>query len=370
LAGGGQVLTFETVVSRVGELRDRLREAYFSSVRPLSRQPEWRGVWCHNAGGPPAVGWPDAARQLKQAGMNALFANHQWAGVAYYPSKVLPVSYRVAAEGDLLQQCLDACRREGIAMHLWTVLWVLENAPETWVGEMEKAGRLMQDRDGKTIKWLCPVNPLNTKLAVDAATEAVRNYAVDGFHLDYVRYPDANACYCPTCAERFRSDTKRAAPRWPADVLGGPGQAAFLAWRRDQITAVVRRISNAVKTVRPGIQVSAAVWGNWPGVRDSIGQDWGRWGREGILDFVCPMNYVTSTAEALALYRVQREALPPPYPIYPGISPTTYNLPPEEVVRQIDGLRGAGARGFVLFELDADLLNIHLPALRAGATAD
>jgi hypothetical protein len=36
-------------------------------------------------------------------------------------------------------------------------------------------------------------------------------------------------------------------------------------------------------------------------------------------------------------------------------------------VHQVDLVRGEGAKGFVLFELDRDLLEVHLPALRAGA---
>jgi len=282
---------------------------------------------------------------------------------------VLPVAQLVSAQGDLLQQCLDASQREGIELHLWSVLWVLENAPEAFVTQMDQAGRLMKDSKGKTLKWLCPSNPLNVDLAVNAAVEAVRRYPVDGFHFDYIRYPDSDACFCDHCASRFRLDTGRAATNWPQVVISGTDRDAFLAWRRDRITEALTGIRQAVKTARPSVKVSAAVWGNWPSVRDSIGQDWMAWCRDGLLDFVTPMNYTTSAAEARALYTGQRAALPPGFAVYPGIAPTTHNLPPEETVRQVDTLRAAGARGFVLFELDPDLLESHLPALRAGATS-
>jgi len=369
-AGATAATSFADTVGAAAALRDLIRLAYFEAVMPpASRSPEFRGVWCHNAAGPAGQSWDEAVPRLKRAGFNTLFANHQWAGTAYYPSDVLPVSPLIPAQGDLLQQCLDACRREGVALHLWSVLWVLENAPEAFVTQMDKAGRLMKDSKGKTLKWLCPANPLNVELAANAAAEAVRRYAVDGFHLDYIRYPDSDACFCTNCAARFRRDTGRAATRWPQDVISGPDRDAFRAWRRDRITEALTRIRRAVKAARPAVQVSAAVWGNWPGVRDSIGQDWVAWCRDGLLDFVTPMNYVTTAAEARALFTTQRLAVPSGFPIYPGIAPTTHNLPPEETVRQVDTLREAGARGFVLFELDPDLLHSHLPALRAGATA-
>ncbi len=362
---------FAKVIEEAAVLRDQIRRAYVEAVAPPAKTtvPEFRGVWCHNASGPSGQDWSEAVRRLKNAGFTAIFANHQWAGIAYYPSEVLPVAQLVSAQGDLLQQCLDASQREGIELHLWSVLWVLENAPEAFVTQMDQAGRLMKDSKGKTLKWLCPSNPLNVDLAVNAAVEAVRRYPVDGFHFDYIRYPDSDACFCDHCASRFRLDTGRAATNWPQVVISGTDRDAFLAWRRDRITEALTGIRQAVKTARPSVKVSAAVWGNWPSVRDSIGQDWMAWCRDGLLDFVTPMNYTTSAAEARALYTGQRAALPPGFAVYPGIAPTTHNLPPEETVRQVDTLRAAGARGFVLFELDPDLLESHLPALRAGATS-
>ncbi len=363
--------TFGDVLARTATRRRLILKAYSEAVAPgaFVARRELRGVWCHDAGGIPGRTWAPLIRELKAAGFNTLFANHLWGGLAYYPSEVLPVSPRIASEGDLLRQCLDACRTEGIALHVWQVLWVLDNAPAAFVADMERSGRLMQDRTGKSGTWLCPTHPANMDLAVNAACEVGRHYAVAGVHLDYARYPDANSCYCNGCAGRFRAATGRTAVPWPASVVTGTDRDAFLAWRRDQITVTVARIGRELKAIRPDIAISAAVWGNWPGVRDSIGQDWGRWCQAGLLDFVCPMNYVTSASEAVALFTGQLPAAGPSVPVYPGIAPTTHNLPPEEVIRQIDRLRAAGAKGFLLFELDGDLLDLHLPVLGAGATA-
>jgi hypothetical protein len=80
------------------------------------------------------------------------------------------------------------------------------------------------------------------------------------------------------------------------------------------------------------------------------------------------MNYVTTAEEAIRFYRQQRQQVRADVPIYPGIAPTTYNLSPADTVWHIDQLRAASAPGFMLFDLDRDLLNKHLPALQAGAT--
>ncbi len=360
---------FDDLYRETTGLKHLVRQAYFESVGSSGQAGEMRGVWCHNAAGIPGESWPATVRTIRQANFNVLFANHQWAGTAYYPSVVLPVSHIVKEQGDLLQQALDACRREGVAFHLWSVLWVLENAPDEFVAEMEATGRLIENHEGQTLKWLCPANPLNMDLAVRAAAEVVQNYAVDGFHLDYVRYPDGQSCFCSNCKQRFQQETGRKTPDWPQAVINGPDREAFLEWRKEQISTTVERIHREIKTIRPSILLSAAVWSNWPSVGKSIGQDWVEWCRSGLLDFVCPMNYVTSAEEAISIFSRQQQLLPRDFPIYPGIAPTTHHLTPEETVRQVTLLRQAGAGGFVLFELDQDLQRVHLPALGTGATA-
>lgn len=362
-------MTFESIYRHTSELRDRVRQAYAEAVSGPRITSELRGVWIHNASGIQGQSWDTTVRALRHQGFNTLFANHQWAGLAYYPSDILPVASAVRSRGDLLQQCLDASRREDIALHLWSVLWVLDNAPADFVELMRKEGRLMKNRHGATVTWLCPSHPENQQWTEAIIVEALSNYAVDGIHLDYVRYPDQDACYCQGCAQRFRSQTDHDAPNWPHDVTEGTAKRGFQQWRHEQITTTVSNLYHKAKAVNPAIQFSIAVWPEWPAVRDSIGQDWVQWSRDGIVDFVCPMNYVTTAEEAVRLFERQRRLAAPDVPIYPGIAPTTHHLTPENTIRQVDQLRRVGAPGFVLFELDHDLQQHHLPALRAGATS-
>ena len=126
----------------------------------------------------------------------------------------------------------------------------------------------------------------------------------------------------------------------------------------------------AIKNVRKDIELSAAVFPSWPSCRKTLGQDWVSWVKSGVVDFVCPMSYVTDAAEAASLTAAQLAAVGAGARLYPSLGPSAKGLPPEQVVRQVDWVRKAGAKGFVLFELDRDLLDVHLPALRAGATAE
>ncbi len=346
-------------------LKDEIRSIYYQALSPrFAHKNEFRAVWAHQAAGIRGRPWQDTVKQLEMAAIGHVFVNLLWGGAAFYPSEVLP---NVAAGRDYAQEALDACRKHGLKLHAWMVFWHLQHAPESFISEMRAAGRLIQDRNGKEHLWLCPTHPENRRLSVRAALEIIERYDLDGFHLDYIRYPDANTCFCQGCATRFRGTTERKAADWPAAVVSGPDRQAYLDWRREQISSLVATLHSSIRRVNPKIAISAAVWPGWPSVRDSIGQDWPSWGHNGWVDFFLPMSYVTSPEEALQFYTRHKEALRGSVPFYPGIAPSTDHLAPEDVLRQIDALRKAGATGFALFDLDTDLLERLLPAFKAGA---
>ncbi|MBT3193664.1 MAG: family 10 glycosylhydrolase, partial [Verrucomicrobia bacterium] len=355
--------TFGELLARVDTTRRLVQEAYFHAVPNCGPTNEFRGVWCHDAQGVPGRTWEETASALQDGGFNALFANMLWAGKAYYPSAVVPVAPDLAETGDLLAQCLSACRQHDVELHLWKVCWNLLHAPRSYVETMRRAGRLQQKADGSTHPWLCPTDPQNRDLELSAILEAAQNYDIAGVHLDYIRYPDGDGCYCDGCRKRFADDSGLTATNWPSEVVSGPRVAAFRSWRSDQISAFVAQAGRALKRAHADIKLSAAVFPSWPSCRDLLGQDWVAWVRNGLVDFVCPMNYVTDDQEAATLAAEQIAAVAKHAPVYPGLGPSTKGLSPEQVVHQVDLVRGEGAEGFVLFQLDADLLNVHVPAL-------
>ena len=88
--------------------------------------------------------------------------------------------------------------------------------------------------------------------------------------------------------------------------IPAPGDEQWIAWRRQQVTQLVRRIYIEAKAVNPRTKVSAAAvaWGKPPlGDKDflesvpgqMVFQDWHGWMQEGIIDLVVPMNYARET---------------------------------------------------------------------------
>ncbi len=357
---------FGDVLEEARQARDSLRAAFCSAF--ASREPEFRGVWVHSAFGVKGLTWDEAIGHLAAHGFNAVVPNMLWAGRAYYPSKVLPVMPEVEAQGDQIEFCLDACRRHGVAMHVWKVNWNLSGAPPEFVERMREEGRLQVDREGSPVRWLCPSDPRNFELERDSMLEVVREYPVDGVHFDYIRYPNANSCYCTGCRRRFEEATGTSVANWPQGVLHGERRGEYLEWRCEQITRLVEAVSREARRIRPGVQVSAAVFSRYPDCRERVGQDWVSWVERGYLDFICPMDYTADDLGFAELVSGQVGLVKGKVPLYPGIGASAPGLGPERVVWQVELARDAGAPGFMVFQYDRAFAHEHLPALATGAT--
>ncbi len=350
--------------ARAGDAAEQAMRAFAAAQHPLPG--EFRGFWCHSAFGVEGMDWDAAIGRLADNGFTAILPNLLWGGVAFYPSAVLPVSSLVATRGDQLQQCLAACRKHGLQIHVWKVNWNLGSAPKDFVDRMRREGRLQSDARGREEPWLCPSHPENQKLEMDSMVEIVRRYPVDGIHFDYIRYPDADHCFCAGCRERFSRFVGATLQRWPEDVRpGGPRRASWLDWRRGNITAVVQAVSEQARGLRPKIKLSAAVFPNWAMDRDHVGQDWKLWCDRGWLDFVCPMDYTSSDAQFENWARNQKRWAGKT-PCYPGIG--AWVLSPDRVIGQIQLARRQETKGFVIFNYDGHAARELAPLLGRGIT--
>ena len=154
--------------------------------------------------------------------------------------------------------------------------------------------------------WIDFGHPDAAAYTVNVLMQLVNNYAIDGLHLDRIRYPEfsvsgqtpttgANIGYNPRSIERFQ--IKNNIPVGSTPPV--PGNAAWAQWRRDQVSNIVRRVYLNAVAARPNIKISAALiaFGGGPSSWNSaeaywrVYQDWRAWTEEGILDIAIPMNY-------------------------------------------------------------------------------
>ena len=351
-------------------IRNDLTEAYARIQHPQSGQIV--GIWDHSGTGWSPGDWDRTCRLLRDHGVTHVFANMLWAAQAHYPSDVLPRSYTSRSLGDQVDACLRAAHANGLRLHVWKVCWNLEGIDDEALRRLKSDGALQTTDDGTVVPWLNPAIPENARRELESILEVARRYPVDGIHLDYIRYPGTTTDFGPASRAAFEQASGRHVDRWPGDVKNGGERAEeFKAWRASVITAFVRSCRRELNAVRPGIQLSAAVFANQPDCRLSVGQDWALWLREGLVDFVCPMNYDENLAR-FASRAAGHMALPGAAGrVIEGIGATSgeSRLLADQVIEQVLAARKAGAAGFVLFDMSPTVRDHILPALRMGITA-
>jgi uncharacterized lipoprotein YddW (UPF0748 family) len=362
-----------------------LTEAFCMTQKPLAG--EFRAFWCDSAFGGKDKDWDAAIKQIADNGFTAVFPWMSGGGFAFYASRVQPVRPEVAERGDQIEKCLAACKKYGVQMHVWR-----GNFSTAWLGQaefieqMRREGRLQISSagkegcefKGKVYQWLCPSHPENQKLEIASMVEVARNYDVDGLHFDTIRYAGGEYCFCDGCRERFTKAIGGKIKNWPQDVLSkGAYYEQWNDWRRGNITAVVKAVSEQARAIKPKIKMSAAVWSDWPKIRVTGGQDWKLWCEKGWLDFACPMNY-TGRDQEFENYVASQKKWAGRTPVYPGITVTgdpvgdyARRAAPsaDHVIGQIQITRRYGTQGFMLFNYDTAESRDFLRMLGLGITA-
>ena len=358
--------------------RDAEAAAVFPAFMRAGGEDEIRGVSCHTAYGPELVGndpkwedWDRSCSLLKAAGFNAVNVNVARGGIAFYESKVLPMSPEVKTKGDSVELIKKACDKYGMKFIAWKVCFrsrvgMKTPAFERWIAE----GRGAVSAGGKlNDEWLCPVRPENRALEIESLVELAkrRPWAIS---LDYIRYHGTDWCFCEHCHKAFESFSGETVADWPKGVhkskmLGEKWEA----FRRHTITSLVREVARRVRAEAPGVKIRADVFRRAHGDALTVAQDWESWCREGLLDTVSPMD--GGPADELR-QKLDTQISPaggaarmvPTY--YPSLWRQTTNA--EDVMDVIRVGREVGVAGFCLFRFDGRL--IEMLALDKGETGD
>ena len=229
---------------------------------------------------------------LSDLGINTIFLQVRGRGDLIYPSKIEPVNLYFSKDGHLsydpLKFAIDECRKRGMSIHAWVVAIPVGNR-----SNKNKLGRrhFAAAHPGSVLTfngtyYMDPSDPRTREHLRNITEELLKNYDLDGIHLDYIRYPEHTL---------GRID-KREYNRQNTPL-------SYEAWRRDNITKVVKGIHDKVHETDSLAQLSAAVIGTYksrvPGYDDEIGwnafgavqQDPVQWAKEGAIDFIVPMLY-------------------------------------------------------------------------------
>lgn len=323
---------------------------------------EWRGAWVTSwsKGFYTAEEIDRTIADAKTGGLNALVVEVRKVGDAYYQSDLEPVGPEVPDGFDPLAYAIEKGHAEGMQICAWLVVnrvWKGANPPADpkHVIAAHPEWRSLS-YDGKTANeegvYADPGIPEYREHFANVCADIARRYAVDAIHYDYVRYPEKEWGYAPLALERYYAET---------GATGKPeiDDPKWLAWKRDQMTALVTLAREKIKAANPSVKIQAStiVWGLCPeNFEDAtpyvkVCQDWKLWMERGLVDENCPMvyakegeewyrNYFRGWLEGVKKWSAGR-------PSYIGIS-SGFNTA-EQMIQQIEATREAGHPGFLFF---------------------
>lgn len=277
--------------------------------------------------------WRRSLDAVERTGCERVYLQVSGRWDAYFPSRVFrpPASAPRGWEDPLAGALADA-RSRGIEVHAWVnalLAWSAPDPPEDPDHVWRRSPHWFVTRNGRSMRQLSR-GALDREGLVgegwflDAGREEVRTelrrfilelatrYAVDGVHLDYIRYPSGWA---------------------PA---GGSVN----------VTRLVALVRADLAAVRPGIELSAAVMPVPEVARDTFGQDWETWLERGYVDAVLPMVYRESPASVERVVRTWPATIPRER-VWVGVR--IDRLGPMELAEVRRRMAMAGAAGVALF---------------------
>jgi uncharacterized lipoprotein YddW (UPF0748 family) len=337
----------------------------------LFAQPkeELRAVWLTTAFG---LDWPkcydEAVQQqeiinildkLKEANFNTVMLQVRARGDLIYPSNFEPWAKALTDQlgknpgYDPLKFIINEAHKRGIEIHAWMNVYKvygkgypIKTKPEHVILKYPNLCSEYHDE-----WWMDPGNPQTRNYLLNVFMELVRNYDIDGIHLDYLRYPNKDFNDNVTYAEFGKGDNKS-------------------DWRRNNITQFVEALYDSIQSVKPMIKLGCAPVGiykntlnfnGWEAYYDTY-QDPVKWINDKKIDYVSPQTYwkIEAAPHYDLVVRDWNKIIDGRF-IYPGIALfrlAEYNTGwhSNEILAQVDILRSLNIKGEVFFRTD-DLVN-------------
>ena len=134
----------------------------------------------------------------------------------------------------------------------------------------------------KAAAFYNPARPEVREASLNLIMEVVRNYDIDGFSLDYCRYPDDESDFSNFSRHEFEKYLGHKLENWPTDVLtydsdsnrvDGPFINQWWAWRAGIISDFVHQVSDSIHAAKPNVDVE--YWAaTWIHALHTTGQNW------------------------------------------------------------------------------------------------
>ena len=218
-------------------------------------------------------------------GLNTVLAQVRPFGDALYRSSLFPWSHLcTGVQGqdpgfDPLDVLLQEAHTRGISVEAWVNPYRLRSSAAM-------PPNLADSNLANTHpEWVCtvdeglylnPAEPAAADYVVQGVAALVQNYAVDGIHFDDYFYPTTDESI-------------------DAAQFAASGAGNLAAWRRENVTALVRAVHDTVKAADPTLRFGISPQGNPDNDENQQYSDVTGWlasgGEDAVVDYLCPQVY-------------------------------------------------------------------------------
>lgn len=227
---------------------------------------EFRGAWIQCVNGQ-FQGMPTEQMQqtltaqldnLREAGINAIIYQVRPEADALYKSQYEPWSrFLTGVQGqqpkpfwDPLLFMVEECHRRGMEIHAWINPYRAKTKGTQTLAPHHPA-KLYPQRfiayDGQL--FFDPGQPENRRYICKIVTDIVKNYDIDGIHMDDYFYP------YPVKGVPFNDDASFA--------QYGRGFTNKADWRRDNVNKLIQEVHQTVRDLKPWVKFGVSPFGIW-----------------------------------------------------------------------------------------------------------
>lgn len=304
------------------------------------------------------------------AGITDLFIQARALGEVYFNSNIEHKAGKIPENFDPLAYAIKKAELYNIKVHAWInmfYIWSGNDPPADSQHVFYRLNHAILRKNsfpayqelrstGAEGFFLDPQDKQVQNYLLNLLDEMTDNYDVSGIHLDYFRYPDVNFSFTA------QSRTNFMLTNWydPLEVYQSSGEYTkkrgfpvfmeadkqYRQYLSDKLTGYLERIKEMLDRKPHHIDLSVAVKPDPVKAKHRYFQDWMKWLKKRLCDFVVVMNYNTDKDEFDRVLN-QFPNTASKKNIIMGIS--TYNQSAEAVLDRIASVRAGKFSGFSLF---------------------
>lgn len=361
---------YEGMTNEAKEIQGIADKAYYMTFESL--KIENRAVWLR----PRDTGIEQIKKRLdmlKDLNINILYLETYWNGYAIYPTGNGILQQNPMFKGlDILEAYLKEAHARGIEVHAWVENFLTDSPvvairPE-WMAVSRKGDTFYLENGATKYHFMNPALPEVRDFLSGMYKDLVKKYNLDGIQFDYMRYSHSGDYTNDFGYDAYtRQLFKNYAGTDPIALK--PGDTLWEEWcsfRTQLVSSYAYRVISQVKSLKPGIKISADVWPEYDETLVDIYQDPKTWVRNDYINNLIPMSYYLNESPVVEDIMNSLEFTRGYSQITSGIA--SFNKVDAKVLlRQVNAIRASNTKGISIFEFESLFNGRYNEVLEPGA---